>query len=62
METIEHHHHYHDNPIKLLFDKVVGMFQKNDHTLGEFLLLYALIFAAILVFLVMSDLLFKFDV
>jgi len=49
METIQNPHH---NLFRYVIDRMYGMYKRPDHTLGDFLLLYGLIFGAILVLLV----------
>ncbi|HTA83947.1 MAG TPA: hypothetical protein VK783_13470 [Bacteroidia bacterium] len=48
METLEHHNH---NLFKILMERIYHMYLRKDHTLGDFLLLYSIIFLGILLFL-----------
>ena|GEM_PF-2922630 len=64
MNTISHHishtrftteAHSENNIFKLLYNKVVKMLNKESHTLGEYILLYALDFFGLLIFTLLME-------
>jgi hypothetical protein len=44
-----------ENLVKLLGKKVIRMFNKESHTVGEYILLYSLVFSGLLLFLLFME-------